>query len=49
MLKLPSTVLSVVPSHHNYPLGVRIGIRLEPDHVVASARASAVDQPVPDS
>jgi len=51
MLKLPSgaTMLSLVPSHHNYQLVVRIGTRLEPDHVVASARASAVDQAVPDS
>lgn len=51
MLKLPSgaTVLSLVPSHHNYRLGVRFGIRLEPDHVVAFARAPAVDRPPSDS
>jgi iron(III) transport system ATP-binding protein len=28
-------VLSLVPSHHDHPLGERIGIRLDVDHVVA--------------
>jgi iron(III) transport system ATP-binding protein len=36
-LRLPggSTALSLVPSHHNHPIGEKIGIRLEADHVVA--------------
>ena len=36
-LKLPSgaTILSLVPSHHDHAVGERIGIRIEPDHVVA--------------
>lgn len=36
-LKLPSgqNVLSLVPSHHDHPLGSEIGIRLEIDHVIA--------------
>jgi iron(III) transport system ATP-binding protein len=36
-LRLPSgdQVLSLVPSHHNHPVGERIGIRLDVDHVVA--------------
>jgi iron(III) transport system ATP-binding protein len=36
-LKLPSgaPLLSLVPSHHNHAVGERIGIRIEPDHVVA--------------
>ena len=29
-----SRVLSLVPSHHEHPVGTRIGIRIEPDHVV---------------
>jgi iron(III) transport system ATP-binding protein len=35
-LRLPSgrTVLSLVPSHHDHPIGERIGIRLDVDHVV---------------
>ena len=33
-----STVLSLVPSHHNHAIGERIGIRLELDHVVAFKR-----------
>ena len=39
-LRLPSgaTVLSLVPSHHNHGIGERIGIRLEPDHVVVYRR-----------
>lgn len=39
-LKLPSgaRVLSLVPSHHNHAVGERIGIRIEPDHVVAFER-----------
>jgi len=27
-------VLSLVPSHHNHPVGEKIGIRLNVDHVV---------------
>ena len=36
-LKLPSgaKLLSLVPSHHNHSVGEYIGIRIEPDHVVA--------------
>jgi iron(III) transport system ATP-binding protein len=36
-LKLPSgaPLLSLVPSHHNHAVGEHIGIRIEPDHVVA--------------
>jgi iron(III) transport system ATP-binding protein len=36
-LQLPSgaRVLSLVPSHHDHAVGERIGIRIEPDHVVA--------------
>jgi len=30
-------VLALVPSHHNHPLGEKIGIRLDVDHVVAYA------------
>jgi iron(III) transport system ATP-binding protein len=39
-LRLPggSTALSLVPSHHNHPIGEKIGIRLEADHVVAFSR-----------
>lgn len=39
-LKLASGVrlLSLVPSHHDHAIGERIGIRIEPDHVVAFAR-----------
>jgi iron(III) transport system ATP-binding protein len=39
-LRLPggSTGLSLVPSHHNHPIGEKIGIRLETDHVVAFSR-----------
>jgi iron(III) transport system ATP-binding protein len=39
-LKLPSgmQLLSLVPSHHDHAVGERIGIRIEPDHVVAFAR-----------
>lgn len=39
-LKLDSgeTVLAHVPSHHNHPIGSRIGIRLEPEHLIAFAR-----------
>ena len=32
-------VLALVPSHHNHPLGEKIGIRLDVDHVVAYAQA----------
>ncbi|MBM0107967.1 ABC transporter ATP-binding protein [Steroidobacter sp. S1-65] len=31
-------LLSLVPSHHDHAVGERIGIRIEPDHVVAFAR-----------
>ncbi len=36
-LKLPSgaRLLSLVPSHHDHAIGEHIGIRIEPDHVVA--------------
>ena len=39
-LKLDSgeTVLAHVPSHHNHPIGSRIGIRLELEHLIACAR-----------
>jgi iron(III) transport system ATP-binding protein len=39
-LKLPSgtRVLSLVPSHHNHAIGEHIGVRIEPDHVVAFAK-----------
>lgn len=39
-LRLPSgaLLLSLVPSHHDHQVGERIGIRIEPDHVVAFAR-----------
>ncbi|HEY6642602.1 ABC transporter ATP-binding protein [Povalibacter sp.] len=39
-LELPSgaRVLSLVPSHHNHAVGEKIGIRIEPDHVVAFTR-----------
>lgn len=39
-LKLSSGVqlLSLVPSHHDHAVGERIGIRIEPDHVVAFPR-----------
>jgi iron(III) transport system ATP-binding protein len=39
-LRLPggSTALSLIPSHHNHPVGEKIGIRLETDHVVAFSR-----------
>ena len=35
-LRLPtgSEVLSLVPSHHNHPIGEPIGIRLDTDHVI---------------
>ncbi len=39
-LKLQSgaRLLSLVPSHHDHEVGERIGIRIEPDHVVAFER-----------
>jgi iron(III) transport system ATP-binding protein len=39
-LKLPSgaQLQSLVPSHHNHAVGEMIGIRIEPDHVVAFER-----------
>jgi len=38
-LKMPggTRLLSLVPSHHNHQIGEHIGIRIEPDHVVAFA------------
>jgi iron(III) transport system ATP-binding protein len=30
-------LLSLVPSHHNHLIGEHIGVRIEPDHVVAFA------------
>ena len=40
-LRLPSgaQLLSLVPSHHNHAVGEHIGIRIEPDHVVAFERS----------
>jgi iron(III) transport system ATP-binding protein len=40
-LKMPSgtELLALVPSHHNHSIGEHIGIRIEPDHVVAFERA----------
>ncbi|MFL6620694.1 MAG: ABC transporter ATP-binding protein, partial [Povalibacter sp.] len=40
-LQLPSgaRLLSLVPSHHNHAVGEKIGIRIEPDHVVAFERS----------
>ena len=40
-LQLPSgaRLLSLVPSHHNHAVGEKIGIRIEPDHVVAFEKA----------
>lgn len=40
-LKLASgtTLLSLVPSHHDHAVGEHIGIRIEPDHVVAFEKA----------
>jgi len=42
-LRLPSgtQLLSLVPSHHDHAIGERIGIRIEPDHVVAFERKSS--------
>jgi iron(III) transport system ATP-binding protein len=39
-LELASGVrlLSLVPSHHNHAIGEHIGIRIEPDHVIAFAK-----------
>jgi iron(III) transport system ATP-binding protein len=34
-------LLSLVPSHHDHAVGESIGIRLEPDHVVAFDREGA--------
>jgi iron(III) transport system ATP-binding protein len=40
-LRLPSgaQLLSLVPSHHNHAVGEHIGIRIEPDHVIAFERS----------
>jgi iron(III) transport system ATP-binding protein len=39
-LKMPSgtQLLSLVPSHHNHSIGEHIGVRIEPDHVIAFER-----------
>ncbi len=39
-LKMPggTRLLSLVPSHHNHQIGEHIGVRIEPDHVVAFPR-----------
>ena len=39
-LRMPSgaELFSLVPSHHNHSIGEHIGIRIEPDHVVAFPR-----------
>jgi len=40
-LESGTRLLALVPSHHNHAIGEQIGIRLEVDHVVAFASASA--------
>jgi iron(III) transport system ATP-binding protein len=42
-LKLPSgsTLLALVPSHHDHPVGEQIGIRFDADHVVTFERVDA--------
>ena len=48
-LGLPSgtTLLALVPSHHNHALKEPIGIRLEPDHLVLFERGpDAASKPV---
>ncbi|MEN9775899.1 MAG: hypothetical protein RL322_2969 [Pseudomonadota bacterium] len=42
-LRLPSgsTLLALVPSHHDHPVGEQIGIRFDADHVVTFERATA--------
>ena len=44
-LALPSgnRVLSLVPSHHDHPIGEMIGIRLEIDHLVAFPKTGTTD------
>jgi iron(III) transport system ATP-binding protein len=39
-LRMPggTRLLSLVPSHHNHLIGEHIGVRIEPDHVVAFAK-----------
>jgi iron(III) transport system ATP-binding protein len=39
-LKMPggTQLLSLVPSHHNHRIGEHIGVRIEPDHVIAFER-----------
>jgi iron(III) transport system ATP-binding protein len=41
-LKMPggTQLLSLVPSHHNHRIGEHIGVRIEPDHVIAFERTS---------
>jgi iron(III) transport system ATP-binding protein len=38
-LRLPSgaTLLALVPSHHDHPVGETIGIRFDADHIVTFA------------
>lgn len=42
-LKLPSgtTLLALVPSHHDHPVGETIGIRFDADHIITFASPSA--------
>lgn len=44
VLELPSgrRILSLVPSHHDHPVGQSIGIRVDTEHVVTFAAAAAV-------
>lgn len=44
VLELPSgrRILSLVPSHHDHPVGQSIGIRVDTEHVVTFAAATAV-------
>ena len=39
-LRMPdgTQLLSLVPSHHNHSIGEHIGVRIEPDHVIAFER-----------
>jgi iron(III) transport system ATP-binding protein len=41
-LRMPNgtQLLSLVPSHHNHSIGEHIGVRIEPDHVIAFARTT---------
>jgi iron(III) transport system ATP-binding protein len=44
-LKSGTQVLSLVPSHHNHPLGEKIGIRLDADHVIAFKKHDECSDP----